>query len=419
MLDGYRGVARLTLLGLAGGLLASLFVLAFHQAIDLGEQYLLPPGGSGNYEGLNALSRLLTPVVAGLVLGLAFDLLPRAVRQVGVVHVMNRLRSPGSERLPPANLAVQFIAAVTAVVGGHSMDKEGPSVHIGAASAHLVGFGIRLSTEEEFTLAACGGAAAIAAAFNTPLAGVIFVIEVLRIRYEITRFLPVIVASVVGAVIGQTLFHVGPQYPVPAASLQSNAELPYLLILGLITGLLASLFIGIAESLARHTRKLARTFAFALAGLITGCLALMTPEIMGTSKDAVSRLLNDPTLLVMVALLTLTKLVATATAVGLGVPGGLIGPTLLIGASAGSTLGLLFAMFDPAATAPASFYATVGMVAMMGATLRAPLSALTALLELTGNPNVILPGMLAVATAELTNRLATGKDSIFESLRKI
>lgn len=140
---------------------------------------------------------------------------------------------------------------------------------------------------------------------------------------------------------------------------------------------------------------------------------------MGTSYDTLSELLAGRSELILALALMLTKLLATGTAIGLRVPGGLIGPTLFIGGAAGSALGLLFGMFEPIETASPAFYATVGMVAMMGATLRAPLAALTALLELTANPNIILPGMIAVASAELTNRLVLGKDSVFETLLKI
>jgi H+/Cl- antiporter ClcA len=146
---------------------------------------------------------------------------------------------------------------------------------------------------------------------------------------------------------------------------------------------------------------------------------MWTPQIMGTSYDTLGELLAGKADLGLVLALVVTKLLATGTAVGLRVPGGLIGPTLFIGGAAGSALGLLFAMFAPLDSASPAFYATVGMVAMMGATLRAPLAALTGLLELTANPNIILPGMLAVASAELTNRLALGKDSVFEALNKI
>ena len=192
-----------------------------------------------------------------------------------------------------------------------------------------------------------------------------------------------------------------------------------MVLLGLATGVLAIAFIGLCETIALRTRTWRNVVTFTLAGLVTGILALWTPQIMGTSYDTLSELLAGKEELGLVLALVVTKLLATATAVGLRVPGGLIGPTLFIGGSAGSAFGLLLAMLAPLDSASPAFYATVGMVAMMGATLRAPLAALTALLELTANPNIILPGMLAVASAELTNRLVLGKDSVFETLSKI
>jgi CIC family chloride channel protein len=410
---------RLVLLGVLSGILASGVVLAFHAAIELGQSLLLPPGRSGNYEGLAHWLRILLPVTGGLLLGLAFDLIPPQQRQVGVVHVLRRLHTPGEERLPAANLFTQFLGAVAAIVSGHSVDKEGPSVHIGAASANLLGQRMRVSAEEDYTLAACGCAAAIAAAFNTPLAGIIFVVEVLKVRYEVSRFLPVIVASVVGAVVTRTFSGDAPTFIVSPLELNTGWEFPNLIVLGLTIGLLAIAFISLCESVAARTRTWRCSVAFTLAGLVVGILALWTPEIMGTSYDTLEELLAGKDDLVLVLALVVTKVLATGTAIGLRVPGGLIGPTLFIGGAAGSALGILFAALEPIDAASSGFYATVGMVAMMGATLRAPLAALTALLELTANPNIILPGMLAVATAELTNRLALGKDSVFEILLKV
>ncbi|MEA3274417.1 MAG: chloride channel protein [Pseudomonadota bacterium] len=410
---------RLTLLGILSGVLGGGVVLAFHAGIELGQTLLLPSGQSGDYEGLAPWARLLLPVAGGLLLGIIFDLLPAERRQVGVVHVLRRLHTPGGERLPAANLFTQFAGALVAIVSGHSVDKEGPSVHIGAAGANLVGQGMRISAEEDYTLAACGAAAAIAAAFNTPLAAIVFVVEVLRVRYEVTRFLPVIVASVVGAVMGRLLFHAEPAFTGPALQLNSSWELPNLIVLGLVIGAVAVVFIGLCETVAVRARALSNKLTFTLAGLVTGMLALWTPQIMGTSQDTLAVLLAGEVDLALVVALVFTKLVATGTAIGLRVPGGLIGPTLFIGGAAGSAVGQLLAAWGPVEAASPAFYATVGMVAMMGATLRAPLAALTALLELTANPNIILPGMLAVASAELTNRLALGKDSVFETLMKI
>jgi len=141
---------------------------------------------------------------------------------------------------------------------------------------------------------------------------------------------------------------------------------------------------------------------------------------MGTSYATLDQLLTSKEDLGvgLVLAITLTKLVATGTAVGLRVPGGLIRPTLFIGGAAGSAFGMLFGMVAPMAMAPPAFYAIIGMVAMMGASLRAPLATLIALLELTGNPNAILSGMLAVATADITNQLAIGRESVFEILSR-
>lgn len=410
---------RLTLLGVLSGILSGLVVLAFHGTVELGQYLMLPPGREGNYEALAPWARLLLPIAGGLLLGIAFDRIPPGERQVGIVHVLRHLHTPGGERLPAANLFTQFFGAVTAILTGHSVDKEGPSVHIGAASANLIGQRMHISAEEDYTLALCGAAAAISAAFNTPLAGIVFVIEVLRVRYEVSRFLPVIVASVVGAVISRLLLSSGPTFDVPTLEMNTGWEFPNLVLLGVAIGLLAVAFISLCEAVALRSRAWNCRTTFTLAGLVTGILALWTPEIMGTSYDTLGELLHGKGDLALVLALVLTKLLATGASVGLRVPGGLIGPTLFIGGAAGSALGLLFATIESIDAASPAFYATVGMVAMMGATLRAPLAALTALLELTANPNIILPGMIAVASAELTNRLVLGKASVFEVLLKI
>jgi H+/Cl- antiporter ClcA len=299
------------------------------------------------------------------------------------------------------------------------VDREGPAVHIGAASASFIGQRLNGSTEEDITLVACGTAAAIAAAFDTPLAGVVFVIEVLRIRYQVSRYLPVIVAAVTAAVVSRVLNLTEASFAVSPEFLNNTWEFGSLILVGLGTGLLAVVLIGLAEGVARATLRWRASLTFTLAGLITGLLALWTPHIMGTSYDTLARLLQGQGDLVLVLSLVATKLIASACAVGLRVPGGIIGPTLFIGGAAGSAFGLALFALSPVQTASPGFYATVGMAAMMGATLRAPLAALTALLELSANPNIILPGMLAVATAEMITRLLRGQKSIFDVLADV
>jgi H+/Cl- antiporter ClcA len=280
----------------------------------------------------------------------------------------------------------------------------------------LIGRGVNTDTQEDITLTACGAAAAIAAAFDTPLAGVIFAIEVLRVRYEVGRFLPVIVAAVVAAVTARLLPLAPLGYVVKPEHIVSGWDYPSMILLGGCTAALAVAFIVGTERIALKTRHWRNVSAFSLAGLITGVIATWRPEIMGTSYDTLDRLLAGQGDLLLVATLVVTKLVATTCAVGLRIPGGLIGPTLFIGGAAGSALGLGIGLLAPDQSASPAFYATVGMVAMMGATLRAPLAALTALLELTANPNIILPGMIAVASAELITRLIHGRQSVFDVL---
>ncbi len=407
---------RLTLLGLLSGLLAGLVVLAFRSAIEWGEWLLLPAGSGDGYEVLPLPLRIALPLVAGLLLGLAFDRLPSRLREVGVTHVLKRVMAPGRERLPFGNMLVQFLGAVVAIVGGHSVDREGPAVHLGAASASLVGQRLGLDAEEERTLLAAGAAAAIAAAFDTPLAGVVFSIEVLRIRYQVSRFLPVIVAAVMGAMASRLLSLDDPGFPVVPEYLGTHWEILAMLLLGAGVGLLAVAFSALAAGVARRTGRWPCTLTFPLAGLLTGLLALWTPQIMGISYDTLALMLVGEGELALVLPLVATKLIATAISIGLRVPGGLIGPTLFIGGAAGSTLGLLLPLLALEHAASSGFYATIGMAAMMGATLRAPLAALTALLELTANPNIILPGMIAITCAELVSRTLRGERSVFDLL---
>lgn len=413
-----KALLRIALLGALAGLMAGVLVTLFRLSIEISQTLMLPDGQIGNYEALPGWLRFLLPLGGAIVLGLIFERLPAHKRSVGIVHLLNYMRFR-KQRLPSSNAVVQFFGGLIAIVSGNSVDREGPGVHLGAANAAVIGRRINLSEDDDYLLAAAGGAAAIAAAFNTPLAGVIFVIEVLRVRYAINNIIPVIVASVVGTVISRLVYGQSPAFAVPSLSIGSLAELPVIIIMGIIIGVLGAAFIRTSAFTAEKTFEWRPLYAFALAGLLTGLLAQWVPAIMGVSYDAVDRIFHNDLGVLALFMLLVAKLVATAVSVGVRLPGGLIGPSLIIGGAVGGLTELLVLNTYPFYQGSAGFYAMIGMVAMMGATLRAPLAALVALMELTGNLHVILPGMIVVVTAEIATRALIGDVSAFTAMLKI
>jgi CIC family chloride channel protein len=413
-----KSLLRISILGALTGLMAGVLVTLFRFSIEWSQQWMLPDGKIGNYEALPGWLRFVFPVTGTLILALIFERLPTGQRSVGIVHMLDYLRFR-KQPLPFPNAVVQFFCGLIAIVSGNSVDREGPGVHLGAATASLLGTRFRMSEDDSYLLAAAGGAAAIAAAFNTPLAGVIFVIEVLRLRYAINNIVPVIVASVVGAIISRIVYGPSPAFNLPALSIGSLLELPMMLIMGVLIGLLAAGFIFALQFTARRTMSWRPLYAFVLAGFLTGLLAQWVPEIMGLSYDALSRIFQNDLSLQALLLLVSTKLVATACSIGMRLPGGLIGPSLVIGGAVGGITELLLSDWHPLYTGATGFYAMIGMVAMMGAVLRAPLAALVALIELTGNLNIILPGMIAVVSGEIAARSLLGDASAFTAMLKV
>ncbi len=404
------------LLGLAvlTGLIAGGVVLAFRWLSDTAQSAFLPGGKVGNYEALHHATRLILPVAGAMLLGTWFRHLDSDRRQVGVVHVLDRLVYHGG-RLPLPNAVVQFIGGVLAIVTGQSVDREGPGVHLGGAVGSLLGQRLGYSDATLRPLIACGTAASIAVAFNTPLAGVVFALEVVTMEYTVVSISPVILASVIGAVIGRSFYGPEPAFAIPSIGQYSLSAVFFAVPLGVVTGLVAASFVSMVERMSRLTATWEVRARFVFAGALTGLCAQWVPEIMGISYDTVQRILTDQVGLLLLVGIVLAKVLATATAVGVGLPGGLIGGTLVLGAACGGAMGHLAAGLWPDPGLPAVLVAMVGMAAMMGAVLQAPLAALTALLELTDDPHVILPGMLAVVTADWV-AIAAGQDSVFLTL---
>ncbi len=407
--------AKLYGLAIVTGLLASLIIIAFRLFIDYGQIWLFPTGEIEGFANLPWQWVLGLPIAGGLLIGLLLYGLKPEQRNTGVVHVIERLSSYEG-RLPWQNALRQFFGAGIALISGHSIGREGPSVHLGAAGGSQLASLLDLPNNSVRILVACGTAAAIAASFNTPIAGVIFAMEVIMMEYHIASFIPIILASVTGTVLSRLTFGETAIFANLSADMQSLWEIPYIVLMGVLIGGLATLFVrslGFFSGLFNNHPYWLRT---TYAGILMGLAGLMVPEVMGMSYNAISGISSNEAVLSALLILMVLKLGLSTACVGLGIPGGLIGPTLVVGACAGAALGIVGGKVFPELSSTMTFYAVIGMCAMMGATLKAPLAALMAMLELTANPNIILPGMLAIVFSSLVIHDYFKEDALFMKL---
>ena len=403
-----EALPELAALAVVAGLLTAGVMLLFAGAIEWAA-WLIRGEDSESFT-ISPAARLLAPLLGALVLGLLLGRLPRNARRVGVAHVMERLaRHHG--RMTWRSGVRQFAGGVFALTCGLSGGKEGPAVHLGAAVSSLLGQRLAVPNNCVRSLVACGSAAAIAASFNTPLAGVVFAMEVVMMEYTIASFIPVILSAVTATVVYRGVHGDATVFAV-SDGLRSLFELPYIVVSGLVVGVVGAGFIALVKVFASLDAWPFWVRA-TLAGGVTGVLALLAPEVLGVGYDSIEDALSGKLVWQTLLLVLVAKTIASAACVGVGMPVGTIGPTLVVGAMLGGLLGVVGnALTDGNASAPA-VYVVLGMGAMMAAVLQAPLAALVAVLELTSDPNIILPAMLAIVVATLTVSQLFKQRSVF------
>lgn len=412
-----EALPQLTLLGLMTGILAGLVIVVFRLLIDLPLSWLLPEN-TENFEALARWMRFTLPFTGAAVLGLILYKVAKRFHATGISHVLDRLHNHQG-RMPLGNFTTQFFGGILCLISGQSVGREGPAVHMGAASGSLLGQWLKLPNNSLRPLAGCGVSAAIAASFNTPMAGVIFAMEVVLMEYSIAGFIPVIIAAVAGATITHLVFGPDITFSPPLSPLQSHWELPLMLIAGLLVSVFAAMFIRLQGASCKLSLNYPVWLRFLIAGTVTGALALLVPQIMGVGYDTIEFAFSGELGISLLLLILMAKLLATAISLGLGIPGGVVGPCLVMGACVGGIVGIIAKDYLPMATSDLGFYVILGMGAMMGAILNAPLAAMIAILELTHNPYLIFPSMLMVVAACLTTRWAFRCDGLFQTLLRI
>ena len=418
-LGGFDALALMAVIGLICGILAGGTNILFRYFTESSYvRWATDQSGNTDFENADWWLKLLLPTVGGLIVGLLLQQLKPDTRRVGVSHVLERM-AHHQGHLPAKNAIVQFFLGGLTIASGQSVGREGPGIHLGSTTGSLIGQRLKLPNNSTRILVGCGCAAAISANFNTPLAGVVFAMEIVIMEYAVASFIPIILASVAGAVMSRIFFGSDPAFIIPSSmDVQSLWEMPYFLLLGFICGVIASLFIMLTSQVRRRSKDWPVWIKTTIGGTSVGLIALAVPQVMGIGYDTVNSSLQGKLLLTILALSLAGKFIATSICSGLSMPGGVLGPTLFMGAMLGGLLGTVGSLIFPNLSSDTGFYAIIGMATLMSAVLQAPLAGLMALLELTNNPNIILPGMFSIVIGNMVVSQLFKRESYWETQMK-
>ncbi|HEY3311967.1 MAG TPA: chloride channel protein [Anaerolineales bacterium] len=356
----------------------------------------------------------LIPLAGGLVVGLVAHYLMKDEKLHGTAGIMQAVALAGGRlryRQAPLNTA----AAILSIGSGASVGPEDPSVQIGANLGSMFGQLLHMPEERIRTLVAAGAASAIAAAFNAPIAGVFFALEIVLGEITGNALGMVLVAAVTSSVFTQAVSGSSPAFQVPAYAFNSAWELLLYLALGLLAGPVSALYVRLLYAFQDifGAWKVPQPVKTASAGLAVGLVGIFLPQIFGVGYEIIGEVLNrnDLGLSLLVALL-IAKVILTPVSLGGGFYGGVFAPSLFIGAMLGGAFGLIAAGLFPALALHPAAFALVGMAAVLAGAVHAPLTAVILLFEMTNDYRIILPLMFAVAVSLLISERIQ-KDSVY------
>jgi chloride channel protein, CIC family len=358
--------------------------------------------------------RLFVPTLAGVIIVLASLALGKTAEGHGTSEILESIwvRS-GRVRLRVA--VVRGFLTLVAVAMGASVGREGALIYFGAASASWLGRRANVDRDQLKLLVACGTSAGIAAAYNTPIGGALFGLEVFLGGLALELYGPIIFATVTATLISRTLLEDHPSYVIPPYKLNNSRELLLYLVLGVLVGLVSALFVRTVETTARWSAavpKNVRRFLPIGACALVGVGGLVYPQLYGNGYDTVNQALVGTLPLHLVLVLPLLKLALSALCASGGVPGGLFTPSLYVGALTGGAFGALAHLLFPHIVPSTGGYVMVGMAAILAGSTHATIAAALMLFEMTGSYGVILP-LLAACVVSTTLSRALAPESIY------
>jgi CIC family chloride channel protein len=399
----------LAILAIVAGTAAGAAVIGFRETISFVQLAMYGSDSERLFSGTDPIAWwkiLLAPVAGGLVVGLLVKYLMPEGRTQGVADVIEASALKGGWMSSRVGLTAAIVSAVS-IGTGASVGREGPAVHLGASLSGWIGRRLRLTRSLTRTLLGCGVASAVAASFNAPIAGALFANEVVIGHYALKAFAPIVIASVAGTAISQAWFGDFPAFALAETYLSSFWELPAFAGLGVAAGITAILFMKAIE-LARRVGEdtpLPVWLKPAGAGLMVGLIGLVFPQVMGVGYGVTEQALLVTLPLVLLVVLAVTKILATALSIGWGFGGGVFSPSLVIGALMGGAYGIVATGLFPDFSSGPAAYTVVGMGAMAAAVLGAPISTTLIVFEMTGDYALTLAVMVAVVIAsEITQQ---------------
>jgi chloride channel protein, CIC family len=397
------------------GVFSGLAVVCFRFAIDWYRLYLLGTGAV-----LTPARMLLAPTLAGLVIAFL------------VIHFFPTTRGSGVNQtkaalyifngyIPFRTAIGKFITAALAIGSGHSLGPEDPSLQIGACLASVVGRKMRLQRDRMRLIAPVGAAAGLAAAFNAPISAVLFVIEEVIGRWTAGILGSVVLSAISSVVVMRWFLGSEPLFRIPAVEMKRPTELIAYAILGVIGGLASVVFAGGIATLRPRCKALPLWTQYlqpAIAGLLIGIIAMMgAPQVMGAGYEYIDQAMHGQFTWQFLAILAGMKILATLLSFVSGTPGGMFAPTLFIGAMLGAAVGGAEHVFLPHLVGSPGTYALVGMGVLFAGFLRAPMTSVFMVLEVSGNYSIIVPVIVANTFAYVISR-ALQPTPIFDLLTR-
>lgn len=358
--------------------------------------------------------KLFVPLIGGLIVGPIIYFFAREAKGHGVPEVMEAILLRGGSIRPRVAFVKSLASAISIGTGG-SVGREGPIIQIGASLGSTVGQFFRIPSKRLKTLVGCGAAAGIAAAFNAPIAGALFAVEIILMDFAVAQFSPIVISSVMATVVSRSFEGDLAAFSVPTYQLQSPYEITLYFALGAITGLVSFLFIKAlyaSEDLFDNKINMPEYLKPAVGGLGMGLLAFVFPHTLGVGYDTINEALNGDLVWHFAFILIFVKIFATSLTLGSGGSGGIFAPSLFMGATLGAFFGELMNMAFPGAIGSPGAYALVAMGGLVAGTTRAPITAIIIVFELTLDYHIILPLMITcIISTILSSKLS--RESIY------